>query len=385
MPFCLAFLLIQSLSTPPTVGIVVLDKVTAERAEQLHTAVAKDPRFRIDAQPLHLQGDATNPDFSRSQKLLEAARQDYIAMAAGAAHSKLAENLGWLLEQVHHPQARSLLAQSLRLEGLIALLSEQKNKAKVAFTSASFLDAGYTPDESEWPPAARLAYSDAAGAARRNRTGKLSVQVKPTEAILWLDGEMIGAGSTTLSDLGPGNHFLLARSPGHRSVAALVAVSGGGQLDTTSIFLEPLPAPQASQQLGKALTETWGTPSEKWIASKLCSVTGVEALLVVGANNNVVTVTIFNQAGARIGAPLPIDDATSDPDALHTRLRQGPQSIQLTSGVVAIEDGDEEWYESWQLWTALGAGVAIIGGIAIYYAAQTTLSNDVDFVIGQQP
>jgi len=73
------------------------------------------------------------------------------------------------------------------------------------------------------------------------RVGKLTIELAPPEALLFVDGRALGKGSRSLS-LNAGSHSLTATAPGFEPVSVPVAIAAG-ESKPLALHLTPLPAP----------------------------------------------------------------------------------------------------------------------------------------------
>ncbi len=370
----------QVLSTPEP-------EVVADAA-RLRAELEGEERLDLGTEVLVIVGEV---DPAAKVKVLNAidgviddAYDAYTALNAPAALAKIAEARAKLGLMVDSKEARELLAEAMRIKGLVFLFMEKPDQAATAFFSSYLLEPDFVPDSQEWPPEARLAFADAIAAARRDPGGILSVDMAPTSATLWLNGRKAGIGPTTLSGLPPGEHVVLATCAGFNRVTAVVTVESGGKLSQAALYLEAQPPEVARQERAAAFRSAFGHDGEAYAARFLAEHLGAEHLIYVTKHAGARAAWVLDASGARHRDPVVVVAGNDAAREIRIAiLGEEPTIDPLKAPIPEPPDlGPTEWYKRWEVWMVMGAAVAVAGGTAVYIGVSQSQNEDVTIYMG---
>ncbi|OGQ89015.1 MAG: hypothetical protein A2289_18540 [Deltaproteobacteria bacterium RIFOXYA12_FULL_58_15] len=326
-------------------------------AQKLRAQLATDFGLQVNSQVL-VPGPSTAGSsawLDKAAESLEQAQQSYARLESGPTLALLLEVEEATKSHIDDTEAALLLAKALRLRGLTYLFMEKSQDATAAFTTAHFIDGEFSPDADQWPPEARLAYADAGAQSRQQAAGSLSIHVQPGAAAVWVDGKPVSIGSTTVTDLGAGAHYLLITSAGYEPMGAVVSVRGNAMLDQASIFLET--ADDKMGLLASALAEAVDGPREQLIAAQVAAVLEGTHLLVVQSQSvtSPASVIVLDLHGRRVGGAVPLVEATVAAQHIAGLLLGQPLPPPVAPA--------KPWYGRWYTWVAVGTVVA--GGVVL--------------------
>lgn len=368
-------LLVSLSAAPPNVHVIAApDAADMQAASALRRALITDGRVQV-GEILHVAEPRTKIEpLEPLRALVDAANQAYAGLDPRTALRKVAEARATLAGRIDEPEAVALLARALRIQGLALLYSQKTEEAAAAFARAVRLEPDFTPGAQEWPPEARLAYADAVAAVKHAEAGILSLRVEPRAATVWLDGKRIGVGSMTLTDLGAGEHFVLARCPGYEAVAAVVTVEKGGKLGEASLYLEPKSVERARVEQLAALPAAIDSDSEKATVGFLAEQLAADALTYVASQgSSPPRALLFDASGARINGPVSLVDPNAAAVEIIKRLIGEVQPGVPLQPPPPEAELEIAWYQRWQIW--LIAGVAVVAAGTTITAVAISKSN----------
>lgn len=289
---------------------------------------------------------------------LESAREAFRELDGDRALEEISRGIVQALPHSDHHEALRLLARLLRLRGRVYLYRGERELAAEAFGAAADWDTEFSPRVEEWPPEARLAYSDARALRLRSAPGAVSVRLQPSCAEVFVDGRSRGRGSTTVRNLAPGLHVLAAACPGYERFGATFEVEGDGTLTEVSIFLPELPDGDAWR--ARALME-----SPEQFGPVLASEPFVAVLLVDTERQ----VRLLRSDGVPIAETLQLDDPAL-PTILIEKLESRDPPVTRA------------WYERPWVWIVTGV---VVAGAATGAALAASRGDDetVRLVIGR--
>jgi hypothetical protein len=356
------------------------DAALMRAASDLRDALLRDGRLVLGDAFL-VPDDFSNgrgSDLEAGRLLVNAAQRDYANLAVEAALSGIGEAEQRLRNMLRRPEAPRLLARALRLRALTLLFQEEREEASVSFATSFFLDPEFSPAAQEWPPEARLAYSDAVAKLRHTASGSLSIRVQPEIAEIWVDGRRVGSGLNTVGDLRPGQHYLSVFCPGFMPFSAVVSIKGDGKLDHASVFLEELSADKRDRRAVAELVHNFGGPRESVIVKQVAHLLKAENLVVVGKppDGNEWTAWVLSADGQRRGGGFSLTDTVLAAAGISARV--------LGIATSSADELHEPWYTRWYTWVVAGGLVAGMIGVSIYAATRQDRPERVTFVLGGQ-
>jgi hypothetical protein len=283
-----------------------------------------------------------------TERALERARQLYYEVQLVRAVELLDEQLRGAAPILARARRFDLLA-ALHLWRTVCLLKRgDAELARAAAASAILLGQGPI-DETRYAPAVVETFASvrqALGAAPRAR---LSLVLSPPSAQVLLDGRPPSA------PLPPGDHWLVAESPGYISTARLVRLEAGR---TTSLRLTLYPADRAllRRQLQSLASHGELDPQNPAIALALCRwCEAGEALLVREAHSDLALARIECDRG-QVKARFRGRAAPELEGAVGRGLSQlwGP----LAQPAPRAPPRPAPFYKRWWFWTIVGGAVA---------------------------
>ncbi len=323
----------------------------AARLSEFHTVTT------WTAAPMEHEVERAVVEATRS---LEAAREAYRELAATHALEAIARGVTAILPHSERPEGLLLLARLQRLRGRVNLYQGEKASAAEAFAAAAEWDSEFSPPVEEWPPEARLAYSDARAQRLRSAPGALSVRVEPDCAELFVDGRSRGIGSTSIRNLAPGLHVLSASCPGFERFGATFEVLGDGALTELSVFLPALP--EANAVRARALLDSPASAKQILLGEPFAYV------VIVDRSRQV---WLRDASGATLLGPRELTEP-----ALPTALQEKIETRESPAR------GAAAWYE--RPWVWIVAGAVLAGGTtAAVLAASRDGDETVRLVIGR--
>ena len=374
------------LAAPPYVRVVAAPEPAAVQAAQaLRDTLAASGRLLLDDVVLVAEDGATSlsnaVSLQEARSLVQEAHGLYTALSAPEALAKIGEARALLGLLLDHPDGAALLAEAMRIKGLVHLFMEKPRQASAAFFSAYLLDPEYIPDALQWPPEARLAYADAIAAARRDPGGILSFDVQPPAAVVWLNGKKAGIGPTTVSGVAPGEHFVLATCPGYNRVTAVVTVLGGGKLNQAALYLEELPEETARRAQVAAFAAAFDHEDEKAAAKLLAEQLEAEVLVWVTPRAGAQAAWVLAGSGERLRDAVVVVSGNDAAREVEVAIL-GEPAPALTQPVPEAVPPAPVWYERWEVWLVLGAAAAVIGATAVYIGASQGQNQSMTFYLG---
>ncbi len=381
----LAVLAAGAPSSPPKVHVVTRgdSSVLMRAGERLRQALAADPRLVVDPQidTPRASPSTRDADIEAARTAIEAAQQDYNRLSPQSALSQALRAEALLQRWLDRADVPPMLARALRLKGLTLLYLARNDEAKIVLGSASALDPSFSPGAEEWPPEARLLYADTVADAKRAAPGSLSVGVTPDAATVWLDGRVVGSGSTTVPKVAPGAHYLLVVSPAFERFAGVVTLEGGGKLSQASVFLEAIAGESGRAAAVAALDEAWSSEREEAVTRQVAAVLEADTVVMVSEHpdrgSNPPVAWILGNDGKRRGGYVTLASTESAAREISDRL------VGLTD--IGSVDPPPPWYARWTTWAIAGGAVAIVGGSILLVALTRDEPDRVTYYIGPKP
>ncbi|MEZ4271510.1 MAG: PEGA domain-containing protein [Myxococcota bacterium] len=289
------------------------------------------------------------------------------------------------------PEAATLLAHGLRLRGLTHLYFDKDESAGKDFAQAFFLDAEFTPEITQWPPKARLAYADTVAHIHRGPRTNVSIDVSPSTAMVWLDGRTLGEGSRTVSDLPVGTHMLLAKAPGFASQAMTLDTANVDSIQRATLPLKPL-APEAAQAsilsfLAQQFiaSQTTLQTQQSYAIRALSEHLDVNAVLIVMPTTMLIDSTtsprwlLFAHEGQLLGHGHLSADHIAERQIVHHLLLADPLAAEAKVQTAMVQP----WYRSWVLWTVVGVAVVGATSAGVLLAPHETKERMTFFIGGR--
>lgn len=319
--------------------------------------------------------------FARARTLAGEGWRAYLAVEAEFAAARLAEARRVAVRVAHLPGGLELLADaSLRLGAVLGYLG-RSDEGTEALRLAVRLDPHREVTLAEFAPEVVSAYEAAAVAAPD--PARVRVLSVPPGAEIEIDGRLLGRAPVEV-EIPAGQHLLVARAPGRRASARLVASSGG----TEEISLEP--ESRAAAVVAGPSAFAVGRPAESAAAA-------IEGLMLYAELDAVVLLAsvwrggqpaLLGQrcAGIPVRCSAVVEIRYPDPAGISTagaalwRALTGAEGTlppilledaRLTEaepapGTANIEPGGCRWCRSGWLWLGVGAAALTAGAVALF-------------------
>jgi hypothetical protein len=194
------------------------------------------------------------------------------------------EGQALLLRGIAAIEDYSLLARSFIDQGAAFIDAGKEDKAVLAFKRAIAIGADVTADARTYNPATVQAFLRAQKQLNRSARGTLTIVSKPEGARVVLDGKVLGETPVSLTDLIPGDHWLVVSAPGFYRYSSRVGIAPS-KSERVETFLRKLNAPADAPTVALAeqrqglLSEAPPRRSARSLALRECSLSRSEPMV----------------------------------------------------------------------------------------------------------
>jgi len=297
--------------------------------------------------------DPEERSVTEAEGALDRARKLYYDVQPARAAGLLEAELRARGAALARARRYDLLAK-LRLWHAVCLLKQSETAAaRTALASAILLGHG-PPDGARFPPSVAKAFESVRRQLAVEPRARVEVELEPADAQVWVDGQPLAAGA----ELAPGEHWLLAESPGHLATARPVQLDSGR---TTRLKLTLYPADRSvlRRQLQTLASRGELDPRSPRIAHALCRWRGVRQALLVDEGPTELTLTRLDcEHGQTTGR-------------FREKLTRAPTELVVQRALSQLWSPGERvptrspgpttsrpFYKRWWFWTLVGAAAA---------------------------
>ncbi|MDF1564774.1 MAG: PEGA domain-containing protein [Deltaproteobacteria bacterium] len=263
--------------------------------------------------------------------------------------------------------------------------------AKEAFKKASLLSPEHKPDPTVFSPDLMEFFDKQREEALSAATGVLTVNSRPGDVEVWVDGRYRGITPTTLEDLQVGDHHVVVRRRGYYPSAEVTTLAPA-DLTTLETGLRAGPQVSAYESAVRAALKDVGPRELPDSVRAVAAMFGAERVALVGV--------FTEEDGVKLA--LTSYDIPSAARNLEEETRIKPWTLPGRQAAVAFFDAHlpgvaavaapppavtfwqqlPPYTKTWWFWTAAGATLAAVGGgIALAATAQQEPARDNSLVI----
>lgn len=260
--------------------------------------------------------------------------------------------------------------------GNVEMGKNDPRKAHEAFREAVRLDPDREISERDFPPKTVAAFQKAREEfLKKSKPATLEILSSPAKAEIILNGDAKGATPAKLERFAAGEHFLLVKSPGYKTLAMKIQVPAQGLRQ--KVELEKVGEPEKSQS-SLIVGDLRDVNEQVRLGSALGKQAGVDKVVMVsleevGWNNKISARMIDTQYRAShklqsvevLDLPKDTRPATQViakqlAEASRLDLAKDPKKYADSDVIVIGKKKKRAWYKSPWLWGAVG--VAVAGG-----------------------